>query len=72
MIPEIPGVVPENQDIIDYGFDAETTARFIQLRRRAPAIVRAATESPEGLENLGRLMRFLNDRIESTRKNFTK
>ena len=57
----------ENQDIIDLGFDAVTIRRLIQLRQKAASLVQNATKSKEGMENLGRVMGFLNSEIESTR-----
>ncbi len=71
MNTEIPGQAPDNQDILDLGLDPKTTARFIDLRQKAQAIVKAATESPEGLTRLSRVMGFLNSEIEAGRADFT-
>ena len=71
MTSEILGEATENQDIFDLGLDTEITARFIGLSQKAKAIIKTATESPEGLEYLGRVMGSLNDEIESFREEFT-
>lgn len=57
----------ENQDILDLRLSVEETNRLIRLRLMAREVVKGATGSQVGLDRLGEIMGFLNNKIESSR-----